>query len=147
MQELSLQDFFRGILCGLRLGGTTRVAYDSVSWSLASERCYRALDAIESELGIEMRFAIIPHPIHQDSGYAAGGLTLNQDIAPFEAPQYDAFNLRLSPEEALRILEQIQPRLELQLWRELATTFDEALQGLPERSVVTRRRNNGPLIL
>jgi hypothetical protein len=149
-------DFVHGLLYALRLRGQTSFGYDAVWFSQSVYAAYLKLQVLcEEGLEVRVRFFMRPHEIHGDSVIATQALgdSIGQSIAPFEAPYYDAFNIRIDEDSARELLEHLP--LPLETWLELADTFMEAYRNWriygsvtppePERHV--RRDTEGPYIL
>ena len=125
-KSITVDDFFTGLFAALTLKDR-----EGASYSIRNERFDQAVELVfrylcdhAEENGLDLRFRIRRHQLHQDSAivrdaiYAAAG----RDLVSLENPEYQDLRLKLSKNQASKLLDS-RFREERNLFLHLADEF------------------------
>ena len=105
-QDLSLDDFFTGLLAALCDEGVGALTVRGDDFYQAVEKTYKTLENLASDYDVDPRFAIFLDPVYGDSASireAISGAVL-RDVATLDNADYRDLRINLDPDQAEGLL-------------------------------------------
>lgn len=116
-KSLYIADFMTGILAALALNQVPVLSLRRGKLDQAFARLNEDLKKVAHDAGLDLKFRIRPHPIHQDSTQLQQALyeAAQRDLISLDNPEFQKVRLKISQDEAQTYLSDLPGSKEMYL--------------------------------
>lgn len=127
-ERLTADDFFTGLFAALALRGRSALTLRSTRFDEAVAAIYDNLREHAKEVGVDVRFRILLHPLYGDSTTIRDSITraAQRDIISLDNPEFQDIRLKLNKESAELFLAKLP--VNPQLYIDMADRFLNSYQ-------------------